>query len=120
MVLPAYWLRAGLGSKLSTWLVPPTMNSQMTLLALGGKCGLPSGGDQRPSSAHTTPSRASMAPRARPVKPMPTSARNARRVGQQEAAWGAGTVKSSASRGSGLALVADLEEYQQSESLARV
>ena len=44
IVLPAYLFRAGLGSKLSTWLVPPIMNSQMTLLALGGKCGLPSGG----------------------------------------------------------------------------
>ena len=35
MVLPAYLLSAGLGSKLSTWLVPPTMNSQMTFLASG-------------------------------------------------------------------------------------
>ena len=37
---------AGLGSKLSTWLVPPIMNSQMTFLALGVKWGRPSGGDQ--------------------------------------------------------------------------
>ena len=38
---------AGLGSKLSRWLVPPTMNSQITFLALGGKCGCPSGGASR-------------------------------------------------------------------------
>src|SRR5438874_89643 len=62
------------------WLVPPTMNSQMTLLALAVKCGLPSGGDQRAgASARATPSLNSMAPRARPVKPMPTSARKERR-----------------------------------------
>ena len=50
------------------------MNSQMTLLALGAKCGRPSGGVQPSSDA--TPSRWSIAPRARPVKPMPRSARN--------------------------------------------
>src|SRR4051812_14986877 len=82
-VLPAYLLRAGLGSKLSSWLTPPDRNTQMTLLALGGKCGLPSGGAQRgPSSARARPSRWSRAPRARPVNPMPTSARKVRRVGR--------------------------------------
>ena len=30
-------IQAGLGSKLSRWLVPPIMNSQMTFLALGVK-----------------------------------------------------------------------------------
>ena len=35
IVLPAYSLSAGLGSKLSMWLAPPTMNSQITLLARG-------------------------------------------------------------------------------------
>ena len=50
MVLPAYFVSIGFGSKLSTWLTPPFMNSQMTLLALGGKCGWPSGGVQSPSS----------------------------------------------------------------------
>ena len=39
IVLPAYRFRAGLGSKLSRWLVPPIMNSQITFLALGGKMG---------------------------------------------------------------------------------
>ena len=28
------------------WLTPPIMNSQITFLALGAKCGLPSGGVQ--------------------------------------------------------------------------
>ena len=46
IVLPAYRFRAGLGSKLSRWLVPPIMNSQMTFLALGVKWGFPSGGFQ--------------------------------------------------------------------------
>src|SRR5437868_166803 len=44
MVLPAYLARAGLGSKLSTWLTPPHMNSQMTLFAFGVKWARPSGG----------------------------------------------------------------------------
>ena len=80
IVLPAYLLSSGLGSKLSRWLVPPIMNSQMTLLALGAKCGRPSGGDQpADASARATPSRWSIAPRARPVKPMPQSARKVRR-----------------------------------------
>ena len=39
IVFPAYLLSAGLGSKLSTWLVPPIMNSQITFLAFGGKVG---------------------------------------------------------------------------------
>src|SRR5262245_22342872 len=75
MVLPPYLVSIGFGSKLSTWLTPPFMNSQMTLLALGGKCGRPSGGDHSPSRPQ--PSRCSMAPRAREAKPD----RTARRVG---------------------------------------
>ena len=66
IVLPAYRFSAGLGSKLSRWLVPPIMNSQMTFLALGRKCGLPVG--RAPAagsvlSARATPSRCSIAPR---------------------------------------------------------
>src|SRR5262245_8056815 len=49
----------------------------MTDLARGGKCGRPSGGVL---SARATPSLKSMAPSARPVKPMPVSARNVRRL----------------------------------------
>ena len=44
MLLPAYLFKAGLGSKLSTWLTPPHRKIQITDLALAGKCGLPSGG----------------------------------------------------------------------------
>src|SRR3954451_13120941 len=62
------------------------MNSQMTRLALGAKCGRPSGGAQAPSlgtaaesSARATPSRCNRLASTRPVKPMPRSARNARR-----------------------------------------
>src|SRR5687768_6194012 len=86
MVLPAYLLTAGLGSKLWRWLVPPIMKSQITRFALGANMGLPSGGVQRasaaadrPASARAIPSRWSIAPRTSPVKPMPRSARNARR-----------------------------------------
>src|SRR4051812_11590507 len=63
------------------WLVPPTMNSQMTFFAFGAKCGVPSGGDQPDAaSARATPSRWSNAPRTSPVNPIPTSARNVRRL----------------------------------------
>ena len=36
---PASRFSSGLGSNKSMWLGPPSMNSQMTDLALGGKCG---------------------------------------------------------------------------------
>ena len=39
MVCPAYRFRAGLGSKLSRWLTPPSMKNQITLFARGVKCG---------------------------------------------------------------------------------
>src|SRR5262245_6411382 len=65
------------------------MQNQITLLAReirGGPpgAGVPSAG----GAAFTSPSRCSMAPSTRPVKPMPQSARNARRWirPQQEAA----------------------------------
>src|SRR5262245_41861657 len=38
-VFPAYLLRAGLGSNVSSWLYPPERKIQMTLLAFGEKCG---------------------------------------------------------------------------------
>src|SRR5262245_7270535 len=79
--MPAYLLRAGFGSKLSTWLVPPSIKSQMTCLALGAKWGSPG----LPAlAALAMPSRNSIAPSARPVKPMPQSARKPRRVIPQQ------------------------------------
>src|ERR1051326_3783263 len=36
---PAYLFSAGFGSKVSTWLTPPLINSEITLLARGVKCG---------------------------------------------------------------------------------
>src|ERR1700730_13765756 len=36
---PAYFSRAGFGSNVSTWLTPPLMNSEITLVARGAKCG---------------------------------------------------------------------------------
>ena len=70
----------GLGSKLSMWLTPPFMKSQITLLARGRTCGRPSGGNPPGADARRTPSRAKVAPVASPVKPIPRSARNVRRV----------------------------------------
>src|SRR5687768_11708611 len=65
------------------------MNSQITRLALGANSGRPSGGDQ--GSAESTggdgfahPSRCNIAPRASPVKPIPRSARNARRGNRRQ------------------------------------
>ena len=46
IVLPACLVNSGLGSKLSRWLTPPRIISQMTRFARGGKWGLPSGGIQ--------------------------------------------------------------------------
>src|SRR5437588_12731320 len=54
--------------------MPPMRKIQMTDLAFGGTLAIGA------SAARTTPSRASMAPSARPVKPMPMSARKARRL----------------------------------------
>src|SRR5437867_12013826 len=85
MVLPAYLFTSGLGSKLSRWLVPPTIKSQITRLAFGVNIGFPSGGVQSPPAsaspglARATPSRWSIAPSTSPVNPMPRSARNVRR-----------------------------------------
>src|SRR5262245_5169925 len=36
---PAYFISAGLGSNVSTWLTPPLMNSEITAVARGLKCG---------------------------------------------------------------------------------
>src|SRR5579864_3598530 len=36
---PEYWRNAGFGSKVSTWLTPPDINKEMTLVARGAKCG---------------------------------------------------------------------------------
>src|SRR6185436_3666318 len=61
---------------------PPQRKIQMTDLARGEKCGLPSGGRQLApgDSARATPSRNNIAESASPVKPMPVSWRNERRV----------------------------------------
>ena len=68
------------------------MNSQITLLAFGASVASPSGGNHEPVSAaeaaRPTPSSASMAPRARPVKPMPASARNVRRCSRPQGVVG--------------------------------
>jgi hypothetical protein len=50
MDLPAYFVSIGFGSKLSMWLTPPRMKSQITRFAFCGITGSPLGGCQ-PSSA---------------------------------------------------------------------
>src|SRR5436853_6084336 len=53
----------------------------MTLFALGGKWGLPSGGAQSfPAVVAAKPSRGRRDPSTSPTKPMPQSERNARRL----------------------------------------
>src|SRR5262249_43420863 len=59
----------------------------MTDFALGVKCGFPSGGCHVVSSPRATPSLNNIALSARPVKPMPVSARNERRVMPGQRAW---------------------------------
>src|SRR5262245_47232831 len=82
MDLPAYFVSSGFTSKLSTWLTPPQRKIQMTDLARGGKCALPSGGCQPEAgdSPRATPSRNNNAESASPVKPIPVSRRKERRV----------------------------------------
>ena len=36
---PAYFASAGFGSNVSIWLQPPPMNSEITAVARGAKCG---------------------------------------------------------------------------------
>ena len=79
-LLPAYSLSAGLGSKLSRWLMPPIRKIQMTFLALGRKWAEPSSGVRRRGLGSPHDAVAGQHwPSANPVKPMPTSARKARR-----------------------------------------
>src|SRR5437879_204435 len=57
------------------------MKIQITLFALGGKWGLPSGGAQSGTvAARAMPSRWSIAPSTSPVNPRPESARKVRRL----------------------------------------
>src|SRR5688572_14996327 len=78
--LPAYLLSSGLMSNDSRCETPPQRQIQMTDLARGLKCGLPLGAMYSGSElALTMPSRKSIAPSARPVKPIPVSSRNERR-----------------------------------------
>src|SRR4051794_23733831 len=79
IVLPAYLVSIGLGSNVSMWLTPPFMNSQITLLAFGAKCGRPFGGAQAPELPK--PSLCRIAPSARPANPIPVLDRKARRDG---------------------------------------
>src|SRR5262249_23487113 len=73
-------------SKVSRWLAPPSMKSQITLFALAGNAG--SSGAVGVGRARATPSSKSMAPRTAPVNPMPRSLRNCRRVTRWQPARG--------------------------------
>ena len=73
---PAYLVNAGLGSKLSTWLTPPQRKIQITDLAFATRCG---SWLVEESAATAAPSRNSIEPSARPVKPIPVATRKERR-----------------------------------------
>src|SRR5687767_15363598 len=80
---PAYLINASFGSKVSTWLQPPPMNSEMTAVARGLKCGgfgayglAPTAADEQASggaagAADNKPSRSSRYASARPLIPPP-------------------------------------------------
>jgi hypothetical protein len=78
---PAYLSSAGFGSNVSTWLTPPLMNSEMTALARGLKCGdftangLPISAwalqASLPAGAASSPSWFSRYASARPLMPPP-------------------------------------------------
>src|ERR1700752_1719961 len=73
---PAYLFSTGFGSNDSTCDTPPNMKSQITRLARGWKCGLPSGTIQLSSAAPAF--FGSIAPSARPVRPIEVSERKTR------------------------------------------
>src|SRR5258706_2483097 len=80
--LPASASSAGFGSNVSTWLGPPSMNSQMTDFAVGAKCGglARKGSSVFPATALcNSPSLSSIAPRARAPSPLPALNRKSRR-----------------------------------------
>ena len=83
MGLPASSCRSGLGSKVSRWLGPPSMNSQITDFARGGRCGAlgarGSGGAPSAKTVGSRPSWASMAMRAMPPRPALACVRKSRR-----------------------------------------
>src|SRR5712692_10709095 len=75
---PSYFFRAGLGSNVSMWLGPPTMNRKITDLALGAKFGgLAARGFTLALACAESRSRD---PRAIAPKPCPARARMSRRV----------------------------------------
>src|SRR5437868_14923766 len=60
--------------------MPPVRKIQMTDLAFGATGEREASASRSLCAARTTPSRASIAPSANPVQPMPTSARKLRRL----------------------------------------
>src|SRR5689334_1257890 len=92
------------------------MKNQMTLLAFGAKCATPSGNRYGTpadvSAARAMPSRFSMAPSARPVKPMPRSARNARRGKRRQLGSGRLEFIGEASPDRNEVVVVDQHEHQ--------
>src|SRR4029450_407875 len=75
---PSSWLRSGLGSNVSMWLGPPTMNRKITDLAFGAKFGgLAASGFTLPLARAVSPS---SDPRAIAPKLCPARARMSRRV----------------------------------------
>src|SRR5262245_19747443 len=85
--LPLCFVSSGFGSKRSTWLGPPCMNSEIIAFAFGAKCGFFAarlGGGFSPGlagpSAARSPSRCSKCASAKNPTPAEVRDRNARRV----------------------------------------
>src|SRR5262245_59026010 len=77
--LPCHFFSAGLGSKRSTGLGPPTMNMKMTRLAVGVWCGFFGARGSPLMVPAAAASRASSQDRARPPQPPPACQRKSRR-----------------------------------------
>ena len=71
-ILPAYFSRSGLGSKVSTWLGPPLAKMWMTRLAWAGKCGgRGASGFRLASRVALATGSAALRSGASPIRPMP-------------------------------------------------
>src|SRR4051812_22713202 len=80
MGFPASFSSSGLGSNRSTWLGPPSMNSQITDFAVGLKCGgFGFSGSTEAGPAADAPLSASRDPSASAPRPDPALARKSRR-----------------------------------------
>src|SRR5450631_2300484 len=77
---PLSLVNSGLGSNRSTWLGPPSMNSQITDFAVGGWCGFLSARGSGAEPVLAKPSSAIRFASAMPARPLPARVKNSRRL----------------------------------------